>query len=85
MTWEDSTSDTYLNNGMVWWTMSPTLQSSTLVYIGVIHTIEDHIHATYTSSGCGAIRLSISIKNDIYIETGDGTADNPFIFEDLKS
>lgn len=90
--WSVSATDSYLHNGIVWWTMSPGFISATGVYNGVIHTQTDHVAVNYigseteTNSGLyngGGVRPSVSLKKGIIIDGGFGTVDNPFILKDI--
>ncbi len=77
-------SDTYLSNGQVWWTMSPSLQSAVYMYMGVIHSMTDNVHTAYRTGTAGGVRPAISLKNICKIEAGDGTKENPFTIMELN-
>lgn len=78
MAWEGN-SDSYIQNGYVWWTMSPGFVSAAGVYNGVVHSILDHVAVNFTSSNSGGVRPSIALKSDVIIKNGDGSANNPFV------
>ena len=66
-------SNGYLNNGLIWWTLTP-YNSSNVWYVGI------NGHASYYSSSSlsyGA-RPSINLKSSVKIVDGDGTIDNPY-------
>lgn len=81
MAFNISSDDSYLNNGRVWWTMSPGFVSATGVYNGVIHTMLDHVATNYTSGNAGGVRPVISLKPGIILKDGKGTPISPFIIE----
>ena len=72
-------SDSYIQNGLVWWTMSPGFVSAAGVYNGVVHSILDHVAVNYTSGSSGGVRPSIALKRDVVIKNGDGSSSNPFV------
>ena len=76
--WNQDDDTNYLYNGRVWWSMSPTLSSVALEYIGVLHSMADNVNTTYVSNGAGGIRPVIALKNSVKISGGNGTSDNPF-------
>lgn len=78
MAWEGN-SDSYIQNGYVWWTMSPGFVSAAGVYNGVVHSILDHVAVNFTSSNSGGVRPSIALNSDVIIKNGDGSANNPFV------
>ena len=65
-------SESYLNNGLYWWTLTP-YNSSTIYY--VIYT--GSIGTTGVGSLFG-IRPAINIKPEIKIVGGDGSEENPY-------
>ncbi len=79
--WHEETTNNYLYNGKVWWTMSPGFLSATGVYIGVVHSSLDNVSPTYKTNNAGGVRPVISIKSDVTIKSGQGTATSPFIIE----
>ena len=82
--WNQDDDTNYLYNGRVWWSMSPTLSSVALEYIGVLHSMADNVNTTYVSNGAGGIRPVIALKNSVKISGGNGTSDNPFTIATLK-
>ena len=78
MAWEGN-SDSYIQNGYVWWTISPGFVSAAGVYNGVVHSILDHVAVNYTSGSSGGVRPSIALKRDVIIKSGDGSSNNPFV------
>jgi len=76
--WNTDDNTNYLYNGKVWWTMSPTLNSVQLGYIGVLHSMADNVNTVYVSANAGGVRPSIVIKNGIKIKDGNGSSSNPF-------
>ncbi len=77
--WNIDDQSNYLYNGKVWWTMSPTLVSVQLGYIGVLHSMADNVTTVYTTGGAGGVRPAVSLKNSVIIGGGDGSANNPFV------
>ena len=65
----------YLNNGIVWWTLTP-YNSSEIRYIDAIGNGNSN---TLTSSY--GVRPSINLKNDVRIVSGDGTEESPYRLE----
>ena len=61
----------YLNNGLIWWTMTPYSSSQvfSISYGNVLNNT--------TNYGRG-IRPSINLKSDVKIVSGDGTKDSPY-------
>lgn len=68
----------YLDNGLIWWTMSPGMVAAASNYTFVNYSISDHVSADFSKSG---VRPSISLKYGTQVSDGNGTADNPFILE----
>lgn len=91
--WGKDSVDNYLyNGGKVWWSMSPGFISATGVYIGVIYSTLDHVAVNYIGSkdangiySAGGVRPVISLKNNIRIEDGHGTGDDPYIIQMLEN
>ena len=81
LAWDANDSNSYLSNGKVWWTMTPTLQSSVYMYIGVNHSMLDNVQPAYTSNGAGGVRPVISLNKNMKITAGDGSENNPYKFE----
>lgn len=83
--WWNENSSSYLNNGHLWWTMSPSLISSKYSYVGVIYSMLDNIHTAYVTSSssltAGGVRPSISLKHSVKIISGTGSINNPFTVE----
>ena len=82
--WYQASDNNYLNNGKVWWTMTPTLLSVGNVYLGVVYSIMDNVHAAYTSNDAGGVRPAISLKYGIKVSGGNGTHYNPFTIESIQ-
>ena len=76
--WNVDDDTNYLYNGKVWWTMSPTLVSVQLGYIGVLHSMADNVTTVYVSGGAGGVRPSISLNHSARIKDGNGSVENPF-------
>ena len=82
--WFEDSTKSYLNNGHLWWTMSPSLLSANYAYIDVAYSILDNVHAGYTTTSSittGGVRPSISLKPGTKIVSGNGTRNNPYIVE----
>ena len=77
-------SETYLSNGNVWWTMSPSLQSANYMYVGVVHSMTDNVHTAYNGGSSGGVRPAVVLKKIVKIKDGDGTKNNPFTIEELR-
>ena len=68
-------SNGYLNNGLIWWTLTP-YSTSYVRYVG------DNGYANHSSpSNAYGVRPSINLKSSIKIVGGDGTIDNPYRLE----
>ena len=76
--WDKQDYSSYLYNGGIWWTMSPTLNSVAYDYIGVLHSMADNVYTTYTSNGSGGVRPVVTLNKNVKINGGNGTGDNPF-------
>ena len=63
----------YLNNGLLWWTLTPSRSSS-------IRYVSDNGNAYSSSSSYASygVRPSINLKSSVRIVDGDGTIDNPY-------
>ena len=70
--WGDIISTGYLNNGLDWWTLTPS--SSSFVYL-VQNDGRAPSNPPVNASGA---RPSINLKSSIRIVDGDGTIDNPY-------
>ena len=70
-----NTSDGYLNNGLLWWTLTP-YSSSWLLKID-----QNGLNSYSGFSNTYGIRPSINLKSNIKIVDGDGTLDNPYRLE----
>ena len=89
--WWKSSADSFLNNGKVWWTMSPGFISTTGVYNGIISSQLDHVAVNWVGSKTtinsinyyqgGGVRPVISLKPNTVIKNGFGTVDKPFKIE----
>ena len=64
----------YLNNGLIWWTLTP-YSSSDVRY--VIYGGNSEGDGSPSSSSNG-VRPSINLKSSVRIVDGDGTIDNPY-------
>ena len=71
MSYKNATSSTgYLNNGLVWWTLTP-YSTSDVRYV--------NYSGLYDSPTCSiGSRPSINLKSAVKIIDGDGTVDNPY-------
>ncbi len=81
--WQEDTF-TYLDNGHIWWTMSPSRISANTIYIDVVYSMLDNVSATYVSSSsitAGGVRPVISLNANAVIASGKGTVSEPFIIE----
>ena len=65
-------SNGYLNNGLVWWTLTPYTSSD----VRYVHYTGDA--NSYSPSGAYGARPSINLKSSVKIVSGDGTIDNPY-------
>ena len=65
--------DSYLNNGLSWWTLTPYSSSS-------VRSVNNRGNASISSpSGySNGARPSINLKSSVRIVDGDGTIDNPY-------
>ncbi len=76
-------SKNYLNNGHLWWTMSPSLLSANFAYVDVLYSMIDNVRTDYISSSstltAGGVRPVISLTNEAIVEGGTGTKNNPYI------
>lgn len=64
--------DGYLNNGLVWWTLTP-YSSSNVRGVGGSGSASN-----YGPSDAYGARPSINLKSSVKIVSGDGTIDNPY-------
>ena len=65
-------SNGYLNNGLIWWTLTPSSTSS-------VRRADNNGNANnYSSSYANGVRPSINLKSNVKIVDGDGTIDNPY-------
>ena len=62
----------YLNNGLIWWTLTPYSTSS------VRYVYSDGGASFNTSASAYGVRPSINLKSSVKIVDGDGTIDNPY-------
>ena len=71
-------SNGYLNNGLRWFTLTPSSVSS-----GMIRYVNDRGGASniYPFTPYGGARPSINLKSSVKIVDGDGTIDNPYRLE----
>lgn len=79
MAWQVDSTDSFLNNDRLYWTMSPGFVSATGVYNGVIHSMSDTVAVNYVGSIGGGIRPVITLKKETKILAGFGTVENPFV------
>ena len=70
-----SYTNSYLNNGLQWWTLTPS--SSSYVLSVNIYGSYNEVH---TANAYG-VRPSINLKSSVKIVDGDGTIDNPYRLE----
>ena len=62
----------YLNNGLWWWTLTPSYASS-------VRAVNEQGYANnYDPSVEYGVRPSINLKSSVKIVSGDGTIDNPY-------
>lgn len=76
--WFNSQSSSYLNNGKIWWTMSPGMIAAVNNYIFVDYSMSDHVASNFGTSG---VRPAISLKYGKEIKSGSGTMNDPFVIE----
>ena len=81
--WDHDDETNYLYNEKVWWTMSPTLVSVQLGYIGVLHSMADNVTTVYITNGAGGVRPAISLNHQVRISEGEGTVQHPFQVEEM--
>ena len=78
-------SNCYLNNGHLWWTMSPSVLSANFAYVDVLYSMIDNVQTAYTTSSstltAGGVRPVISISKDVKIESGTGSKSNPLFIK----
>ncbi len=67
--------DGYLNNGLNWWTLTP---SGTNNVLNVDHNGSSGNSSTVTGGG---VRPSINLKSSVKVADGNGTIDNPYRLE----
>ena len=67
--------DGYLNNGLVWWTLTP-YSASNVRYVNN----NGYAYNGYPTIAFG-VRPSINLKSSVRIVDGDGTLDNPYRLE----
>ncbi len=65
--------DGYLNNGLIWWTLTPYSSSD----VRYVRGNGNALHRSSSSYSYGA-RPSINLKSSVRIVDGDGTIDNPY-------
>lgn len=82
--WGVTSDNNYLNNDMIWWTMTPTLNSVSYIYLGVVYSMLDNVHTGYTSNGAGGVRPAISLANEVQIASGYGTTEEPFTITEIN-
>ena len=64
--------DGYLNNGLLWWTLTPYNTSS-------VRSVNNGGIAIYSyPTDANGVRPSINLKSSVRIADGDGTIDNPY-------
>ena len=63
----------YLNNGLVWWTLTPYSSS----YVRNVNNY-GYAYDSRTPSNAFGVRPSINLKSSVRIVDGDGTVDNPY-------
>ena len=63
----------YLNNGLIWWTLTPSTSS----LVRCVNHNGDAINNSPLSSSNG-VRPSINLKSSVRIIDGDGTIENPY-------
>ena len=67
-----SNSTGYLNNGLIWWTLTP-YSTSFVRCVYIYGSAND-----YSPSLARGVRPSINLKSSVRIVSGDGTIDNPY-------
>ena len=65
----------YLNNGLIWWTLTPYSASKVRI------VLQSGIMSTALPSNGNGIRPSINLKSNVKIVDGNGTKDNPYRLE----
>ena len=68
----NGSSNGYLNNGLVWWTLTPNSTS----YVRSV--VNYGLASNYSPSFAYGVRPSINLKSNVQIVNGDGTVDNPY-------
>ena len=71
--------NSYLNNGLSWWMMTPYTASTVRNY--EINSSSENINKDVNSYFAHGIRPSINLKPAIKIVDGDGSAENPYRLE----
>jgi len=92
--WWKSDSDNFLANGKVWWTMSPGFISTTGIYNGIVSSQLDHVAVNWRGTKTtidsivyysgGGVRPIVSLKSGAIVQNGFGTADAPFMIEEIE-
>ena len=70
-------SEGYLNNGLYWWTLTPTNRASNIGVIDYVGALNSQV-CEMNSNG---IRPTINLKSNVRVVNGDGTSDNPYRLE----
>ena len=70
--------DTYLNNGMTYWTMTKNNKDN------IYANHEVYTMSTSTSVDYNGVRPVVNIKKDISVSGGNGTFEKPYILEGYK-
>ena len=64
--------DSYLNNGLFWWTLTP-YNNTSVNYINL-----SGANSSYSVTHAYGIRPAINLKKDVIVVEGSGTIDNPY-------
>ena len=65
----------YLNNGLMWWTLTPYSASN----VRIVNSYGDAF--SNTSTNASGVRPSINLKSSVRIVDGNGTIENPYRLE----
>jgi len=65
---------TYLNNGLYWWSLSPSKNSSAYTYV----ISPDGLLSEGNNQDAYGVRPAVNLQPDIKIVAGDGTEENPY-------
>ena len=74
-----SNSQTYLYNGLNWWTMTPDATGGIGATVFPIHGADGGLIGYAVNAISAGVRPAISLKNNTNVVSGDGSAENPYV------